>query len=131
MNVMLAGAALVAAASLSASGIAVAQGAEEVNVQTKRVVSTVTGRTPNDVPVVDLSLSYGVKAADLDLASSAGTAQLARRVEAAALAACREISRQYPDARPGDSECARAAADEAMARLRARSGAAQKTLATN
>lgn len=132
MRVVLAGAALLAAASLSASGAAVAQGEEQVSVQSTRVLTRPAGRTPSDVPLTDISVSYSVDAAGLDPASPAGAAELARRVDAAALAACRQISSRYPEARPGDSECARGAADRAMAQLRQHhAAAARKAVATN
>jgi UrcA family protein len=132
MRVVFAGAALLAAGLLSAGGAATAQGSEEVSVQSTRMLTRAAGRTPSDVPLTDISVSYGVDATGLDPASPAGAAELARRVNAAALAACRQISRRYPEARPGDSECARAAADKAMAQLRERrAAAAHKAVATN
>ena len=107
-----------AVASVLAGGVAVAQNTETVTVQAKRAVSTkVVGRTPYGVPIVDVSLGYGVSLAGLDLASNAGVAELSKRVDDAAQAACKEIARQYPNATPSDAECAKAAAKEAMVKV--------------
>jgi UrcA family protein len=106
-------------ASGLASGVAVAQSVEEVKVVVKRgVTAKAVGRTPSGIPIVDLTLSYPVSAEGLDLASSAGADELARRVDKAALAACREIARQHPNAAPTDAECARTAAGNAMVKAR-------------
>jgi UrcA family protein len=100
-------------------GTAIAQSADQVDVQGKRVLNTnIVGRSSSGVPVVDVSLGYDVSLADLDLASNAENAELARRLNVAAEAACRQISRQYPDATPSDAECASEAASKAMVRAR-------------
>jgi hypothetical protein len=113
------GVAVAAAASVLASGIALAQNVEEVHVQGKRALTTKTvGRTSSGIPLVEVSLSYDVSTAGVDPASSAGAAELARRVNAAAGVACKEISRQYPDATPSDAECANQAAGTAMVKVR-------------
>jgi UrcA family protein len=107
--------AAVASALTLISGIAVAQNLEEVTVQGTRMVNTKTaGRTASGIPIVDVSLSYGVSTAGLDLASYAGAMELEKRVRDAAMAACKEISKQYPDATPSEADCAKAAADKAM-----------------
>ena len=120
---------MAAAFALSlASGTAIAQEVEKITVQATRMITTKTvGRTPSGVPIVDVSLSYGVSVAGLDLGSSKGAAELEKRIHDAARAACREIGRQYPDASPGDTECARVAADKAMVKARELIAAAQKT----
>jgi UrcA family protein len=112
------------------SGIVFAEDREEVRVQATRLLSTKTkivGQTSSGVPVVDMSLSYGVSTAGLDLASSAGAAELTRRVKDAAHAACREISRQYPEIASGDAECARSTADKAMVQVQQLIAVAQKS----
>jgi len=101
------------------SNIAFSQNLEGITVQGTRVLNTkAVGQTPTGVTVIQISLSYNVTVADLDLASSAGAAELDKRVHDAAMAACREISRQYPDATPSDAECAKAAAKKAMVKVR-------------
>jgi UrcA family protein len=78
------------------------------------------------VPIADVSVNYGVSAGDLDLASNAGAAELSKRVSDAAQAACKKLSRQYPDATPDDAECVKRAVDEAMIKVRKMAAAAQR-----
>src|SRR5215470_15143800 len=86
---------LLAGASLSA--FVVAQEMGEVSVQASRVVKKVIGTTASGVPIEDISLSYGVSTAGLDLSTSAGAADMQKRVSNAATAACKELARQYPN----------------------------------
>ena len=126
MKAILVNAAVGAVASVIVGGIAMAQNVEEVTVQAQRgLTMKVVGRTSSGVPLVDMSLGYGVNAAGLDLASNAGAAELARRINEAARAACSEIGRQYPAAAPSDAECAKSAAGEAMVKARKLVTAAQ------
>jgi UrcA family protein len=114
-------------ASALIGGIAIAQNTEEVTVQGTRAVSAKTvGRTASGVPIVDVSLAYGVSTAGLDLASHVGATELEKRVHDAAMAACKEISKQYPDATPSEADCAKAAADKAMVRVHELEAAAAK-----
>ena len=116
-----------AAVWLLVSAHASAQNAQEIKVQAKRAMNTkVVGRTSSGVPIVNVSLSYGVSVADLDLTSSSGAAEVARRVNDAAQAACKEIGRQYPDATPSEAECAKSGVDEAMVKVRELVAAAKK-----
>ena len=120
-----------AAAALIA-GVALGQGVPEVKVQATRVISAsmsarTVGRTASGVPVQDVTLSYGVSAQGLDLSTHTGAVAFEQRVKDAAEQACREIGRQYPDATPGDAECARAAADQAMGRVHELIAAAEKS----
>lgn len=98
------------------SSMAVAQTLQEITVQATRILNTKTvGRNASTgAPILDISVSYGIKYDDLDLASHYGPMQLEKRVNDAAMAACKEISRQYPDSTPSDDICAKAAADKAM-----------------
>lgn len=107
---------LLAAASLS--GTALAQKTEEITVTGSRTVNAQVDRVPMGLPITSLSLSYGVSLAGLDLTTPAGAADLERRVNDAALAACKEISRQYPHAKPDDAACVKAAVKEAMVKVR-------------
>jgi UrcA family protein len=102
-------------ASALISGIAAAQNLEEITVQAKRILNTKTvGQSNLGAPILDVSLSYGVRIGDLDLASHYGPIELEKRIHDAAVKACKEIGRQYPDSTPSDDECAKAAADKAM-----------------
>jgi UrcA family protein len=115
------------AAALLASGIAIAQDVQEIKVQATRVMSTKSaGRTTSGVPIIDITLSYGVSTAGLDLATNAGATALEGRVKDAAAAACKEIGQKHPDATPSDAECARRASAEAMVKVHELVAAAQK-----
>jgi UrcA family protein len=95
-----------------------AQSTAEVRVQATRVVSTKPGgRSSSGLPVVDLSLTYGVSLSDLNLGTNTGANAAAARIKAAALAACKELSRQYPDSAPSDEACAKTATDKGMVQL--------------
>src|SRR5690348_11866581 len=113
------GVAVAVVASVLVGGTATAQSVDQVNVRGQRVPNTkVVGRTSSGIPVEEITLNYDVSVAGIDPASNAGTAELAQRINAAAEAACKEISRRYPDATPGDAECARKAAGNAMVKAR-------------
>jgi len=71
-----------------------------------------------------------VSLAGLNLATKSGATEAENRVSAAALAACKEIGRQYPDAAPSENQCAREAAQKAMVKVNELVLAAEKT-ATN
>ena len=121
------GAVLAAAAFALIGPIAAAQNVEEVTVQGTRVMTTeAAGRTSTGIPLVDVSLSYGVSVADLDLASQYGPIALEKRVRDAATAACEELGRKYSDATPNDADCIKVAMNEAMVRVRELEAAAAK-----
>jgi UrcA family protein len=110
----------------SVSTVVVADDMGEVTVQASRVNKQTVGRTASGVPIVDISLSYGVSAKDLDLASHAGAVELQKRVTDAAHAACKELGRQYPDSLPNDADCEKAATAKAMVRVNELLAAAAK-----
>jgi UrcA family protein len=98
--------------------IAAAQQVQEVTVQASRIVEKQAGHTSSGVPIVDVSLAYGVSYAGLDLVSHDGVMELERRVNAAARQACKQLSRYYPHVgAPNDAECAKRAADKAMIKV--------------
>jgi UrcA family protein len=101
-----------------AGSAAYAEGVEGVTVEGTRIVTKDVGRTAQLVPVVQVSLSYTVTYSDLDLNTSGGQATLQKRVDEAARAACREISRVYPNAGPDDYTCAKIAARDALAKVK-------------
>ena len=110
------------------AGDSIAQQVEEVVVQATRIPTTKTvGRSVTGVPIVEISLSYGVSYSGLDLASSAGASEIEKRVTRAAKSACKEIGHQFPGATPSDAECARVAADKAMVKVHELVSAAQKS----
>ncbi len=99
---------------------------EGVNVEASRVIKETVGRAPNSAPIQAISLSYRVTYADLDLATTDGAAKLEKRVQDAAMAACKEISKMYPLATPDDMACARKAAADAMVKVKEAVAAAGK-----
>jgi len=99
-------------------GAAIAQEIQEVQVQATRAVNTkLVGRSSSGVPIVEMSLTYRVSLADLNLATNSGANEAARRVNDAAEAACKELNRQFPLATPRDGGCAKAAKNAAMVKV--------------
>lgn len=99
---------------------------EGVNVEASRIVKETIGQASNSAPINQVSLSYRVSYADLDLASKDGVAAMKGRVEEAAMAACKEISKLYPMATPDDYSCAKVAAQQAMVKVHEAAAAAGK-----
>ena len=129
MNKILLAIGIGVAASISLGGIAVAQELQEIVVTGKgEVAVTPAGRTTTGVPIVDMSISYGVSYAGLDLASAAGAAEIEKRVNDAAREACREISARRPlqQFTTSEAQCVRAAVDKAMVRVHELVAAAAK-----
>ena len=118
-----------ATAAVLISGISLAQSApQEVTVQAKRMTSTtLVGRSASGIPIVDISLSYGVSTEGLDLATNSGATALADRVKDAAAAACKEIGQKYPDATPSEADCAKNATHKAMTKVNELVAAAEKS----
>jgi len=101
-----------------ASSVAVAQQLTEVTVQATRTVTTkIVGTTSSGIPILGVELGYTVSTAGINFVSPASVSELEKRINDAALAACKELGRQYPDSKPGDAECAKAAADKAMVKV--------------
>jgi UrcA family protein len=73
------------------------------------VNSKTVGKTASGIPIVDVSMSYGVSRGALDIVSHAGVMELQKRVNDAALSACKELGRQYPESTPNDNACVKAA----------------------
>ncbi len=118
-----------ALATLLAAGAAFAQSTTpEVVVTSHKAMEKVgsTGTSSSGIPIVDVSLSYTISTAGLDLASQNGAAELEKRVRTAAMDACKELSGRYKIGTPSDSECAKVAIDKAMAKVRQLETAAAK-----
>ncbi len=115
-----------ALATLVVAGVALAQTSPEVTVTSTRAVEKTVGRTATGIPIVDVSLSYGVSAKGLDLTSSSGRAEFEKRVSDAAMEACQELGKRYPGSTPSDAQCAKAATDKAMAQVHQVEDAATK-----
>jgi UrcA family protein len=114
------------AAVVRVSGIAAAQNAKEVKIQAERVINEkVIAHITGGGKIIELTLSYPVSFADLDITSVAGGAELEKRVKDAARAACAEIGSKYPSATPSDAVCAQKASAKAMGEVRKMLAAAQ------
>ena len=101
------------------SGIAAAQNAKEVKIQAQRVINEkVIAHITGGGKIIELTLSYPVSFADLDITSVTGAAELEKRVNDAARAACEEIASKYPSATPSNAVCAEKAAAKAMTEVR-------------
>lgn len=101
----------------------------EISVQASRVTTTTVGQTTTGtpgVPIQNVSLSYGVSTAGLDLSSASGKKELEERVSRAADAACKELGRQFPSATPSDLDCVKVATAKAMAQVHKLEAAAAK-----
>lgn len=103
--------------ALVASTGVYAQQVESVMVEASRISAATVDFSPSGIPVKAISLTYKVKVSDLDLTSPEGPAALEKRVRAAALAACHDLSRAYPASEPNDAACAKEAADKAMVQV--------------
>ena len=120
---------LITAGALAAAVVGAgtfAQSTPEVVVTTHKAVEKTVGRTSTGIPITDVSLSYTVSTAGLDLGTHRGALDFEKRVSDAARDACQELGRQYPNSTPSDSECARAAADKVMAKVHEVEAAAAK-----
>ena len=92
----------------------------EISVEAMRVTRTHVGQTTTGtpgIPIENVSMAYGVSTAGLDLSSQSGKQELKERVQHAAMAACKELGRQFPDATPSDADCAKIATNKAMAQI--------------
>jgi UrcA family protein len=98
----------------------------EISVEAMRVTKSTIGRSASGIPIENVALSYGVSTEGLDLSTDSGKQALEKRVSDAAMAACKELGRQYPGAKPSDSECAKAATTKAMAQIQQVEAAAAK-----
>lgn len=110
----------------SVSTLVLAEDIGSVTVSASRIVKKTVGKTSSGIPIEDVSLSYGVSAKDLDLASNAGAMELKKRVTDAAHKACVELGKQYPDSLPNDKDCEKGAIDKAMVRVNELTAAAAK-----
>jgi UrcA family protein len=129
MNKLLLGIGIGMAVSISAGSIAVAQDVQEIVVTARGDVAVKqAGRSATAVPIVDMSISYGVSYAGLDLASAVGAAKLETRVHEAAKEGCKDISakRPFQEFTTSEADCVKSAADKAMLKVHELVGEAAK-----
>jgi UrcA family protein len=106
------GIALLAAAMFT--GPASAKSLDEITVQGYRLTTRQVGRSYTGIPIDEISLSVRVNTAGLNLATPEGLSDVQKRIHAASLAACAQISRLYPLAEPRDKSCAATAERAAL-----------------
>ena len=129
MNKILLGIGIGMIVSISAGRIAVAQDVQEIVVTARGDVAVKPeGNSATSVPIVTMSISYGVSYAGLDLASAVGAAELERRVNEAAKQGCKDISAKRPlqQFTPSEADCVKSAAAKAMVKVHELEGAAAK-----
>ena len=95
-----------------------AQAPEGVTVTGSRVVTEQVGRSTIGAPINQVTLTYKVSYADLDLKTADGTKKLDERVKAAAAAACKELDRTFPLSTPDNGTCAKTAVSNAMPKVK-------------
>ena len=104
-------------AACALCGLAIADSADELTVTGSRVVITPVGIDYVGAPLKDVSMSYHVGVAGLDLNTAAGAAALDKRVLHAARLACADIERMYPVSKPASSPCVNLAVTRARAQV--------------
>ena len=91
----------------------------EVVVEASRLVSaTVTGKSSSGIPINQVSMGYTVTAQGLDIGTPIGARAFEARLGDAAVAACRDLGRRYPNSGTSDAECVKDATDRAIAKAR-------------
>ena len=75
------------------SGSALAQATEEITVTAPRMIEQSAGHGPTGIPLKEISLSYELSYADLDLTKAAGVSELDRRIDTMAKEACRALDK--------------------------------------
>ena len=110
------------------SGTALAQEqaqSSQITIQGQPVQVTTVGRSYTGIPIVDYSFQRAVSYANLDLSTSAGAAELKKRVRETAREACETLSAADPlDAPDDDGTCVRDATAGAMKQVTAAIAAA-------
>jgi UrcA family protein len=127
MNTIFGRVVLGVAGAMLVNSAVIAQDVPEVTVQAKRLLNTkVTEHIEGGLPIQDISVSYGVRTSDLDLSTHSAAMVLEQRVRDAAKLACKEINRQFPEAKPGVLECAKTTAEKAMPQVNQLVASAEK-----
>ncbi len=114
-------------AAVLLSGAAMSQTTEELLVTGSRFVEKRVGTDRVGIPILDVSQTYHVNLADLNLASPSAAAEIGRRITIAARRACRELGLMYPISTPNNAKCVRVAAEKSLDQVRERV-AADKSL---
>jgi UrcA family protein len=107
-------------------GIAAADQPPEITISASGLTKAVVGRTASGAAIEEVTLTRRVGYGDLDLAKTAGAAELQRRVDQTARDACKEIDDRYPFEDKQMKDCVKVAVDKAMVQVRAAIAAAEK-----
>jgi UrcA family protein len=102
-------------AACMAWGNVLAQPVEEIVVEGSPIVEEHAVKTPSAPGYYKVAMSSRVSYADLDLAKPADFATLERRIKDAAMVVCDKLGKAYPESGPNTKECAKRAADKALA----------------
>jgi len=96
-----------------------AQPLEEIVVEATPIVKEGKADTASPAPgYYKVVMSSRVSYADLDLAKPTDVAKLEWRINEAATVVCEKLGKAYPDSGPNTKECAKRAADKALAEAR-------------
>lgn len=106
-------------AACMAWGYVLAQPLEEIVVEATPIVKESKADTASPAPgYYKVVMSSRVSYADLDLAKPTDVAKLEWRINEAATVVCDKLGKAYPDSGPNTKECAKRAADKALAEAR-------------
>lgn len=103
-------------AACMAWGNVLAQPVEEIVIEASPIAKESKAETASPAPgYYKVAMSSRVSYADLDLAKPADFATLERRIKEAATVVCDKLGQAYPESGPNTKECAKRAADKALA----------------
>jgi UrcA family protein len=117
---------LSALAAVLISGAVFAEEIGQVTVTASRPTEKIVGRGLLLEPIKEVSLSFAVSYADLDIASHSGAATLESRINDAANKACAQLDKDYALMAPGGNDCVKTAVKKAMVQAHAAIAAAEK-----
>jgi UrcA family protein len=103
------GAALLAAGLCLGSVVFAAEPLKSVTIEAGALTKTPISTSATGVPLEQVTLTRHVSYEDLDLSTVAGAAELRRRVNATANAACKQLEELYPAQIRNHRECTKAA----------------------
>jgi UrcA family protein len=109
----------VVAAVIAGDVLAQNESMPEVIVQASRLVSTtMVSKSSSGIPIDQVSMGYTVTAQGLDIGTPIGAHAFETRLTDAAVVACRELGRRYPNSGTSDAECVQEASNKAIAKAR-------------
>ena len=97
------------AAGLCFTAAAFAEDLPTITIGAGVMTKTNIGTSSSGIPLEEVTVTHRVSYADLDLATTAGAAELKSRVQETARAACKQLDELYPLEAKNARECTRAA----------------------